>query len=135
MEKMIKCCFYGSLRRHMYNYNRLVSTHGINQVTYIKTVKIKGWDLYNLGDYPGIIEAGPKNTIVVDLFDIFQKVYDAVYKMESGANFYEDDVMIDGVSYRIFPYAGLVNQEDRVIDGDWFSFINKLNRERNDHAY
>lgn len=127
MSKRVKCAFYGSLRKPMYNYERFIERFGLDSMHYKKTVKIEGYELYDLGAYPGIQNAEKHKTIVVDLFEVTEDVYNVIYDMESGANYYEDDVFIDSGIYKIFIYLGKVSPEDLVKSGDWFSQKNFSN--------
>lgn len=125
---MIKCCFYGSLRRPMYNYQRMINSFGKDTLLYLKTMYIKGWELYSLSglEYPGIREAHESKTIVVDLFLVEPKiVYPSIKSMETSANFYEDEILADGNVYKIFPFAGEVKRTNLVDHGDWLLFMNE----------
>lgn len=119
MNNTIRCAFYGSLRRPMYNYERFIQAYGKESILYKKTIILQGYELYDLGPYPGIKNAESSKTIVVDLFDVGKEVYDRIYSMETGANFYEDDVMIDNISYKIFPYLGKTYEYNLIESGDW----------------
>lgn len=134
-ESRIKCAFYGSLRKPMYNYSRFIKTYGLDSMRYKKTVKINGYELYNLGAYPGIKLTEKDKTIIVDLFEVTQDVYEVIYGMESGANYYEDDVIIDDTPYKIFIYLGWVSPSSLIESGDWLSQnnFNNLKNKTNDH--
>jgi len=125
---MIKCAFYGSLRRPMYNYIRMCQSFGKDSMHYKKTIKLFGYEMYILGQYPGIKDSDRSKSIVVDLFEINQEVFDCVYRMEISSNFYEDDIKIDEHYYKIFPYAGKVNESHLVESGDWVSLLNNIEK-------
>lgn len=138
MSNKIKCAFYGSLRKPMYNYIKFLQTYGQQSMFYKKTITIDGYELYDLGSYPGIKDAKPSKKIVVDLFEISEDVYNSIHDMEIQAGFYEDDIIVDEFSYKIFPYAGRICERSLVISGDWVKEhynLNKAKLRQNDNVY
>lgn len=121
---MIKCVFYGSLRKPMYNYNKLRMLYGLDSMQYIKTTPTCGYEMYTLGSYPAIKESSQDRTIIVDLFKVNEEAYKYIQEMETGADFYEDNIIIDGEEYSIFPYAGRVNEHNLIVYGDWVRYSN-----------
>lgn len=137
-NKRVKCAFYGSLRRPMYNYTRLVNRHSIMDFKYLLTTTIPGWDMYDINSvYPGIKAAKPDRRITVDIFDISAEAYQDIYDMESGANFYEDEIIVKSGERPIiiFPYAGEVIEESRILCGDFVLYEKNVLKKTQNNAY
>ena len=109
---MQRAYVYGSLRKGHYNFK------SFSGISYIKTTKLKGWDLFSLGSYPGIKPG--KGTLVVDLVEMDNATYKQVLKMELGAGYSEIDITIDGISGKFFPYN--YNLTELVPSGDWSDY-------------
>lgn len=119
-ETLIKCAFYGTLRRNQNNYQWLFDMYGTSGVQYKKTVSVRGFKMYNLGYYPGVIEGGHDDEIVVDLMELIPEAYNVVYNMELGAGYREDTVSIDDRLYNIFIYDENINPNWGIVkNGDW----------------
>ena len=123
---MIKCAFYGTLRRPLYNHQRLVSYYTINAVKYRKTIDIPGFRMYAVHpDYPGVICTGDqKETITVDLVELSERAFDHVLSMELGAGYSEMDITIDNEKYIIFIYERSLDNCKRIEHGDFVGFVN-----------
>ena len=110
---MHKIATYGSLRAGEYNFKRMKL---FGEINYISTTTIEGWDLFSLGPYPGIKPG--KGTIVIDLLECDDKVYQYIHAMELGAGYIEREININGELYKIYEYTG--NTWTEVIPtGDW----------------
>lgn len=120
---MKKCCFYGSLRRPLYNYERFVSLYGIEQIKYIKTIRIPHFKLYDLGYYPAVVRTSQDCNIVVDLFDVGEMAFTAIKHMELGAGYNLELVNIDGENYNIFTFEEVqLKRCNLITSGDYLSF-------------
>lgn len=120
---MNKCCFYGSLRKPMYNYERFVNFYGTDSMIYEITTKIPGFELYDLGDYPAAIKTFEDTNIVVDLFSLSDECYKSIQYMESFAGYHEDTVYINDESYSIFLFQKEKLNEKKLIElGDWLMY-------------
>lgn len=111
----MKIVVYGSLRKGAYNYNRMKM---FGDIEYIKTTTLEGWDLYSLGPYPGIKQGN--GTIVVDLLEVDNTVYNYILAMEQGAGYKEETVIIEDEDYKIYVYQGNVWTE-AIPTGDWLN--------------
>lgn len=124
---MIKCAFYGSLRKPDYNYRKIIRTFGYGPklCLYLKTQRIKGFEMYNLGMFPAIKHSDENHSIVVDIFDICDNAYDYIYSMETGAGYYEDEIFIDDFLCKIFVFKrGPLNEDLLITTGDWIAHKN-----------
>jgi len=131
----INCAFYGSLRRPMYNYNRIIRKFGSDSMSYIKTVSIPGYTMYAINsEYPGIKEADLNKRIVIDLFKVSKEAYNCIKEMEQLAGFYEDSINVSGEDYSLFPYGYSTEKEFRVECGDWIKFVNLEKNIKNDNS-
>lgn len=114
----VNCLFYGTLRKNgsrdkTYNFNRF----GGQKL--IKEVKIKGFNLYNLGYYPCAVEGDGE--ITCELHEVeSQKSFSYLRNMELSAGYKEKEVSVDGVNACIFVMENLdKNRYSKIIDGDW----------------
>ena len=109
---------YGSLRVGEYNFNAFQTHYNINP---IKTnVKLKGYKLFSLGQYPGIIE-DLNSTIIGDILQVNEECYKHIHKMEINANYIEKEIKIKELICKIYIYEG--NTTNEVIHGDWTRFL------------
>lgn len=122
---MIKCAFYGSLRKGLYNYKRFRQIYG-DGIVYKKTIKLPGFRLYDLGYYPAAIRVHTKFTddeITVDLMEIAQECYYNIQNMELNAGYNIDTVLIEEEKHCIFTfYLDQVNHLQKIEGGDWFKY-------------
>lgn len=126
---MQKCCFYGSLRRPLYNYERFVKLYGNEQMQYIKTIRIPHFKLYDLGFYPTTVRTAEDSTIVVDLFNVGETAFQSIKYMELGAGYNLEVVEIDGEYYNIFTFSGKqIKNQPEISGGDYlhFSYQNNI---------
>jgi gamma-glutamylcyclotransferase (GGCT)/AIG2-like uncharacterized protein YtfP len=120
---MQKCCFYGSLRRPLYNYERFVNLYGEQEMQYKKTIRIPNFKLYDLGYYPAVVRTEEECTVVVDLFDIGESAFTAIKYMELGAGYNLQLVNIDGENYNIFCFEPSQLKHCNLIpSGDYLNF-------------
>lgn len=121
---MNNCCFYGSLRKPMYNYKRFIEYYGENSIIYKMTTKIPGFELYDIsGNYPAAIKSYNDKEMVVDLFSISDSAYDSIQYMEKSAGYYEDTVCINDEFYSIFLFHKEKLQNKQPIElGDWLIY-------------
>ena len=62
MDKLV--AVYGTLKKGFRNH------HFLENSEYIKSERIKGFDMYDVGDYPGIVKG--KGSITVELYKVDQ---------------------------------------------------------------
>jgi gamma-glutamylcyclotransferase (GGCT)/AIG2-like uncharacterized protein YtfP len=122
----IRCAFYGSLRRPLYNYRKIVLAFGQNSISYLRTTDLKGFEMYLVNPlFPGIKHSDPDKSIVVDLFDVDDDPFFQIKCMEESAGYFEDDITIDGKRCIIFPYALDISKYELIKSGDWLEFLNR----------
>ena len=64
-----KIAVYGSLRHLEYNYNRFKQYFG-DGIEYINTTSITGYQIFDLGSYPGLkLSDNKEDTVVVDILE------------------------------------------------------------------
>lgn len=134
-----KHLFYGTLRRgnidlddqildghknnKTYNYERF----GAGTQKYIKTLRIPGFKMYNLGYYPCVIESDNlEDEITVELHEVNEDAAQKIYFMEKGAGYLSKRIEIDGEKSVIyFCTPGFVKQQNKqnnlIESGDWCS--------------
>lgn len=121
MENNKKIAVYGSLRNGEYNCVRF-QNYFPNQLEYQKTVTILGYDLFDLGSYPGIkVSEDPNKELVVDLFNCSEPCFKTIDGMEKGANYSSKTITINGEEYTIYIYNGRTNT--LVESGDWSKYL------------
>jgi gamma-glutamylcyclotransferase (GGCT)/AIG2-like uncharacterized protein YtfP len=115
---MKRIAVYGSLRKGQYNWR---SWGGEEVFKYIGTTKIDGFDLFPLGHgiYPGIQPGNGK--VVVDIYDVEDRVYEGLNRMETGANYEPITIKIDENDVVIWEYKGRTVGYIRIEDGDWIN--------------
>lgn len=127
----IKCAFYGSLRKDMYNYERFIGIYGKDSMLYIKTMTVYGLQLYDLGYYPAAIRTiDSTKSIVVDLFNVSREVFSSIQNMEINAGYCYDNLRIDGDTYAVFLYSNnKLPTYSEIISGDYYkhSILNNIN--------
>lgn len=108
---MVKFLMYGSLRKGQYNFNRF------NGLNYIKTTQIKGFDLFNLGAYPGI-KSG-EGVLTVDVVEATPETAERIDLMELGAGYTAETINLEGIDHTIYVYRGPVQKSSKIESGDW----------------
>lgn len=113
---------YGSLRKGEYNFERMKATYP--DLTFIGTSEIKGYDLFDLnGSYPGIKSSqDPEKTLVVDMMECGESCFNSINRMELGANYTAETVMVNEIPHTIYVYQGSARK--LVESGDWSRYLN-----------
>lgn len=133
MDKKINYILvYGSLRKGAYNYDRF-KAHYNDNLNYVDTLKIEGYDLYDLGiGYPGI-KKNPYSEIplTVDLLETSTTCFVQIDAMESYANYTPTQIEIElngkKVICTMYIYNGGVTQKQQVMSGDWLNHLQTEN--------
>jgi len=115
---------YGSLRNGEYNFDRFQSIYGEDNFKYVRTTTIKGFEIYDLGSYPGLrISDNPDSTVVVDILEVNPDAYHSIYRMEIGARYTLASVKDEetGDMYEIYLYN--YEEGDLVENGDWSEYL------------
>lgn len=133
-----KIAVYGTIRKGQIN-DRFFSTERK------EPVRIPGYIMYNYGGYPGIVWTGnEKDTIVVEPIEVDMKDSHAIDRMEVGAQYYTDVIMIDGEPHKIYLHSPQTVENfygatatDLIEDGDWLTAeaINQQRREERMRAW
>lgn len=113
---------YGSLRLGEYNYNRFKQLFG-EDFNYVKTSSIAGFNLYDLGSYPGLkIARSNEDKVIVDILEVSQKCFDYIESMEHGAGYSTIQVTDElGDKYLAYLYEHSCN--NLVESGDWSKYL------------
>lgn len=119
MKKLI--ALYGSLRKGEYNCKRF-QNYFPGEFNYLRTETIKGFDLFDLGSYPGIKESkDPNKELVIDIFEAGEECYRSINAMELGANYTNHTIKIGEDICTIYLYNG--NPTKLVESGDWSKYL------------
>lgn len=110
--------FYGSLRKDQYNFRRFS-----HRLTYIKTLSLDGYELYNLGMYPGLVKG--KGKVVVELHEATAEAYSAIRRMELEAGYIENLTQVGDCFASLFIYNRPLGEAEKVESGDWSAFLTK----------
>jgi gamma-glutamylcyclotransferase (GGCT)/AIG2-like uncharacterized protein YtfP len=113
--------FYGSLRRGMSNYKIYEPA-----LEYINTVRLPGFRLYALPNYPfAVRSADQKDVIVAELFKVTSnEVEHHIHSLELRVGYYYDEVSIEGMNVGIYLYESVENHP-LVEHGDWVHFFGR----------
>lgn len=105
--------FYGSLKKDHYNFNRFGGQ------TFVKEVELDGYELFNLGSYPAILEG--KGKIIAELHEVTPEAFASIRRMEIGAGYSEKQKEIDGekASLFVFSESRIRNAFPKIEDGNW----------------
>lgn len=112
--------FYGSLRCGLENYQ----AYGNGALRHLHTCRIAGFRMYSMGSYPYAIRSFNEEQICVELFRITdQAVERAIHEMELEAEYYYDEVEIDGRKFGIYLFRQERPGDLHITDGDWKDFV------------
>lgn len=130
-QKKVKIAVYGSLRFGEYNYDRFKEQFG-DDYQYIKTTSTTGFDLIDLGSYPGIsVSKDPSKVLVIDIMECSQECFETIDWMESGAGYTTIKLKdTDGESY--FAYLYNYPGSRKVVEsGDWSKYLKEEKNVKN----
>lgn len=116
---MKKALFYGSLRKTSkrgFNFNKFGGQ------TYLETLTIAGYDMFDLDYYPAICEG--RGSIVYELHDVTDESFENIRRMELGAGYSEVSVLVHpevAAALFVYPKAKLISRRCVKIinNGDW----------------
>lgn len=123
------CLFYGTLRRQgsvdaCYNFDRF----GDNTQQFIKKIELPGFEMYNLGYYPCIVDSDSQNKIICELHAVDSRAASQIESMEYGAGYdkKEIEVEVDGKKevasifyYKKSKFKFLKDRVRKIDSGDW----------------
>ncbi len=110
---------YGSLRKGAYNYNAYKRAYKEN-LQYLETKEIEGYELRSLGSYPYIREGG--GTLTVDLITCNEECFQSINNMELGAGYEAKEITIGDFTGTIY----IMNDgpDTKIVKhGDWLKFL------------
>lgn len=116
----MKHLFYGSLRRgsegskgeKTYNYGRFSGQE------FIKTIKLDGYQMYNLGTYPAVTKG--KGTITVELQEVDESSAQRIRWMELGAGYTAVKIPVDNEEATMYIYEeNLDGRYPQIKSGNW----------------
>lgn len=116
---MARFAAYGTLRKGSYNYARFKDAfnEGFN---YVKTITVEvPYKMYNLGSYPGLIQSDTPTEIVFDIIECSSTAYNHVTRMEVGAGYKVETIMIENEELPIFVYKYATKGEEIQ---DWIEY-------------
>lgn len=114
---------YGSLRKGEFNYDRFKSIFK-NDFEYRSTRVVYGWDLFDLGSYPGIKKSdNPNKMLMVDTMEVSEECFQAINAMELGAGYEAIEVEIGIHKAIIYQYNYGVNLNNIVESGNWSVYL------------
>lgn len=120
----MKYAVYGTLRLNQGNYMRYLDNEDSE---YIKTKVIKGYEMYSLGGFPGVIRGN--GNIVVDIFEVTNKNIETRldrlegYRGNNDSSMYLKEKTDDGEF--IYIWNSDVTGLEKVENGDWVKFKTK----------
>lgn len=91
-----------------------------NDLSYIKTVQLKGFRMFSLGEYPYVVRADEHYTIVAELFEIRNtETEQMICTMELDADYILSTVRIENTKFGIFLFENTAQIDQPVVHGDW----------------
>jgi gamma-glutamylcyclotransferase (GGCT)/AIG2-like uncharacterized protein YtfP len=118
--------FYGSLRKGEYNFERFAEQWP-GALKEIGSGYIVGWDLVDLGSYPSIVPATEESSVVGEVYEVSDEVFQHVEKLEAEADYTRHVVAVHTLGgdacVRAYAY-GFARPADiadrlRIESGDW----------------
>lgn len=76
--------------------------------------------MVDLGPYPGILPAEPRN-LTFDIIECTEGVFNDICAMEYGAGYTKEELKIEDNKYPIFVLANDYNKKE-VSEGDWIKY-------------
>jgi gamma-glutamylcyclotransferase (GGCT)/AIG2-like uncharacterized protein YtfP len=122
----MKILSYGSLRKDQYNFERCQDLFGADSIKYIDTITLPNFALYSLGPYPAIRPSQETNAdiqpLVVDILEVSPDCDSFIDRMELGANYRIEYVLINNITYKIYVYNNPLSEKQLVNSGDWIKY-------------
>lgn len=109
---MLKVFAYGTLMRNCYNHHYLTGHE------YLGQARLKGFSIYNLGGFPGIIP-DKTGTVLGELYEIDLQTLERVDRLEDNGGLYSRqtiEVWLDEnmISAQIYVWNGRVIPENKI---------------------
>jgi len=111
--------FYGSLRRGMRLHKQFK-----NNLHYLHSAWLKGYELYSLGNYPYAIKSSdPAHKILVEVMLISDAETEKnICDIEIEAGYYAEKIQVGDEQLAIFLLENAANNL-RIKSGDWVTFF------------
>jgi gamma-glutamylcyclotransferase (GGCT)/AIG2-like uncharacterized protein YtfP len=114
---------YGSLKEGHYNH----IDQWFKNAKKLSTIRLKGYDIYDLGFYPVIVpNREDKIGVVVEIWDISNSAYFQIRAMELGAGYREITELQDGYKFKIWIYDHIPKFSRLIPTGDWDGSLNNF---------
>lgn len=118
---MNKILVYGTLRKGDYNFDRILNSFGEGSIVKTGETTLRGYKLYNLGSYPGVVKSDSENDIIVcDIVEVKEEAKKFIDLMELGSGYKIETVVVDDVPHTIYEYKHQLSEDRRITTGDWF---------------
>ena len=122
-KKPVQIAVYGSLRLNEYNYEAFKRIFG-KDFNYIRTTSILGYNLYDLGSYPGLKPAAnDTDRVIVDIMECSEECFNNIQRMEHGAGYITVKVTEEGTDNKFPAYVYEYPCDNLVVSGDWSKYL------------
>lgn len=122
-DKPIYIAVYGSLRKGEYNYNSFKRMYG-DDYEYIKTSSILGYNIYDLGSYPGLkVSQNPDDRVIIDIMKCSKECFNSINRMELGAGYSTIKVKDESSDDTYLAYLYEYPCNKLVLSGDWSKYL------------
>lgn len=79
---------YGTLKKGRYNHERF----GMDHATFVRIATINGYSMYTNGIYPAAVKGKDSDSIVGEVYDVPDELYDRIERMETYAGYTVDEL-------------------------------------------
>ncbi len=126
MKKII--ITYGTLRQggtnHNYYLREELDKNKKPNSKFLGEGKIKGFDLYDLGSYPAIIEG--EGEVVAEIYEISEEMFKGIDYMEKSAYYNPEEIIVNGIKGTIWFFKKetlkLYKNAKKIEHGDYIKF-------------
>jgi len=125
---MNKLLIFGTLRRGQYNFNRF-KFYG--EQKYIETIRLSGFDLYDLGHYPTVVKG--EGEVTFEIHSVCDKILEIITDMEIGAGYKPIKIKVGDSDCTLYTMEkeyideGVVRGRPfpKIESGDWVAYQKK----------
>lgn len=132
---------YGSLRQGIKGNGlnlreRLVGQYGPEAMRYVTSDRVKGFKLYDLGNYPtAVYDPNSNNELDIDIYLCDQNVIDRIDNIETSAGYYAKVIrprLLDSpaIIYLWQDHEVKGTKIGQVLSGDWVGYVNTRGKVR-----
>jgi gamma-glutamylcyclotransferase (GGCT)/AIG2-like uncharacterized protein YtfP len=108
---------YGSLKKGQYNFDRFIQS-GFN-LEFVKEEVINGFDLYDLGYYPGVKVTSSNNPLTIHILQVDQECFKVLDRMEKGAGYSQKVVATSAGDAILWVYEGDISMCRKIPSGNY----------------